>query len=209
MLPSLLRLPAAAAALSHAPLVLNCRSLPACVKHARWRGMVAASIRFGCPDVWSPEDHPGPCHLDECLAGRMSLVVSEFELADLSLECRRCRCKLLADCARPGVVRGFGITVPTQEIRDRANESEAALFVGEDEFGNDVVIALAGKMFLEPSLVAFVEREVSLSWVDDLGARIDPCLGRVGFDQRLRKAMNGRADKLVERFPCSRKVLAL
>src|SRR5262245_51872196 len=64
-------------------------------------------------------------------------------------------------------------------------------------------------MTLEPSLVALVEGEVPLSWVDNLSSRIDPCLRGVGFDQRLRKAMNGRADKFVERFPCSRKILAL
>src|SRR5271165_790188 len=81
----------------------------------------------------------GPGHLDECLAGGVGLVFLKFEPTDLLLKCCRCRRKLLANRARPGVVCGFGITVPTQEIRDRTNEAEAPRFVGEHELGNDIV----------------------------------------------------------------------
>ena len=64
-------------------------------------------------------------------------------------------------------------------------------------------------MVLEPRPIVFFERQVALGRIDDFGTGVDARLGGVGFDQRLGKTVDGRAEQLIEGFSGLPEVLKL
>ena len=105
---------------------------------------------------------------------------------------------LVSSGSRPCRIGRAGVAVAPSEVRDAAQQTESLAFIGQSQFGDNIVIGTAGEVVPQPSLVKFAKGQICFSGVNDLGARIDPRLNRIRFDQRLRKAVDRAANHLVE-----------
>ena len=109
----------------------------------------------------------------------------------------------------PDSLRWAGRAAALEELSNRPDESKRGLFVGNDELGDDIVLALARQMLLQPRVELLAKGKIGLGGVDDIGARIGIGLGWIGPDQRLREPVDRRAGELiasisaaVPRLPC-------
>ena len=95
-----------------------------------------------------------------------------------------------------------------QILGDLMDERHGLTGAVQHHFGEDAAL-VAGQALAQPAIDDFEEGEIGLVAVHDAGAGIDVGLRRIGLDQALAEAVDGRAGDFVDRGARGREIVAL
>ena len=104
--------------------------------------------------------------------------------------------------------RGFEGAAAAQILGDLMDERHGLTRAMQHHFGKDAAL-VAGQALAQPAIDDLEEDEIGLIAVHDAGAGIDVGLGRIGLDQALAEAVDGRAGDFVDRGARGREIVAL
>ena len=148
------------------------------------------------------------CHLDQPLDDHDRFRLGRRRPAHEGREIRRRLPEGRQMTVKQGGGRSRESAAAAQILGDLVDERHGFTGAVQHHFGEDAAL-VAGQALAQPAIDDLKEGEIGLIAVHDPGAGIDVGFGRIGLDQTLAEAVNGRAGDFVDRGACGREIATL